>query len=80
MEDCLVRHSYSPPQARSASVIERRNNVAGAFTCLDERLRGKQVLLIDDVSTSGATLNTCAGALKTAGAAAVWGLVLALEL
>jgi len=81
MEDCLVRHSYAPPQARSASVIERRKNVAGAFTCLSsEGLRGKQVLLIDDVSTSGATLNTCAGELKTAGAAAVWGLVLALEL
>jgi len=79
IENCLVRHRYAAPQARSASVIERQKNVTDAFTCVDERLQGKRVLLIDDVSTSGATLNTCARALKTAGAAAVWGLTLALE-
>jgi ComF family protein len=79
VESYLIRHSYAPPQARSASVTERQKNVAGAFTCLDTQLQGKRVLLIDDVSTSGATLNTCARALKTAGAAAVWGLALALE-
>ncbi len=78
--DCLVRHSYSQPQARSAGVSERQKNVAGAFTCLDGRLKGKQVIIIDDVSTSGATLNACAAALKSGGAAQVWGLVMALEL
>ncbi len=35
---------------------------------------------IDDVSTSGATLDACAAALKAAGAASVWGLVLAREI
>lgn len=80
VDDCLVRQQPTPPQARSASVRERRNNVAGAFTCRDGRLQGKQVLLIDDVTTSGATLNACAGALKTAGATSVWGLVMAMEL
>jgi ComF family protein len=80
VEDCLVRQTYTPPQARTTSVAERRENVADAFACVDGRLRGKQVILIDDVSTSGATLNTCAGVLKSAGAATVWGLVIALEL
>jgi ComF family protein len=80
VEDCLVRHSYALPQARSAGVSERQKNVANAFTCLDERLKGKQVILIDDVSTSGATLNACAAVIKSAGAAQVWGLVMALEL
>jgi ComF family protein len=80
VEDCLVRQTYTPPQARTTSVIERRENVADAFACIDERLRGKQVILIDDVSTSGATLNACAGVLKSAGATTVWGLVIALEL
>jgi len=80
VEDCLVRRTYTPPQARTASVIERRENVADAFACVDGRLRGMQVILIDDVSTSGATLNTCAGVLKSAGVATVWGLVIALEL
>ncbi len=76
----LLRRHYAGPQARSAGISERQKNVTGAFICPDGRFRGKQVLLIDDVSTSGATLNACAGALKDAGAAQVWGLTLAREL
>ncbi len=40
----------------------------------------KKVLLIDDVCTSGATLDACARALKASGATSVWGLVLAREI
>jgi ComF family protein len=80
IEDCLIRRKYAPSQARSSNINERQNNVADAFACRDGRLHGQQVILIDDVSTSGTTLNTCAGVLKSAGAAAVWGLVIALEL
>lgn len=78
--DCLIRLRHVLPQARTANVAERRQNVAGAFACRDERLRGKAVLLIDDVATSGATLDACAAALKEAGAVSVWGLVLAREI
>jgi ComF family protein len=70
----LIRHRYALPQARSAGLSERQKNVDGAFTCPNERFQGRRVLLIDDVSTSGATLNACAGAAQ------VWGLVMALEL
>jgi len=80
VDDCLIRRQHTPPQARTSTIEERRNNVAGAFACHDPRLRDKQVLLIDDVSTSGATLDACAAALKANGATAVWGLVLAREL
>jgi len=80
VDDCLVRQQHTPPQARTASVSQRQSNVAAAFTCRDWRLRDKQVLLIDDVATSGATLNACAGAAKSAGAASVWGLVMAAEI
>jgi len=80
VDDCLVRQRHALPQARTATVDERRSNVADAFSCRDQRLRGKQVLLIDDVSTSGATLDACARALKGAGAISVWGLVLAREI
>jgi ComF family protein len=80
VENSLVRRGYAPPQARSAGIGERRDNVANVFACRDEGLQGREVILVDDVSTSGATLNACAGVLKSAGAAAVWGLVIALEL
>ncbi len=75
----LCRERHTPPQARTLTVVERRSNVANAFTCHDHRLQDKQILLIDDVSTSGATLDACAVALKAAGAVSVWGLVLARE-
>ncbi len=80
VDNCLIRQRHAPPQARTSTVDERRSNVADAFTCRDHRLRDKQVLLIDDVSTSGATLDACAAALKAAGATSIWGLVLAREI
>jgi len=80
VDDCLIRQRHTPPQAKTLTVAERRSNVANAFTCRDHRLRDKQVLLIDDVSTSGATLDACAAALKAGGATAVWGLALAREI
>jgi len=80
VEDCLIREQHTPPQARTATIEERRSNVAAAFACCDQRLRAKQVLLIDDVATSGATLDACATALKAKGAISVWGLVLAREI
>jgi len=78
--DCLIRQRHAPPQTKTVTVDERRSNVANAFPCRDHRLQDKQVLLIDDVSTSGATLDACAAALKAAGATSVWGLVLAREI
>jgi len=80
VDDCLIRQRHAPPQTKTSTVDERQSNVADAFACGDQRLRDKQVLLIDDVSTSGATLDACAVALKAAGATSVWGLVLAREI
>ena len=80
VDDCLIRQRHAPPQARTATVEERQSHVTDAFACRDHRLRDKQVLLIDDVSTSGATLDACAAALKVAGATSVWGLVMAREI
>jgi len=79
VDDCLIRQRHAPPQAKTSTVDERRSNVVHAFTCRNHRLQDKQVLLIDDVSTSGATFDACAAALKAAGASSVWGLTLARE-
>ena len=80
IENALIRHKYALPQARTLSVEERRANMVGAFMCRAEFIRNRQVLLIDDVSTSAATLDACAAALKQGGANTVWGLVIAREL
>ncbi|MFH1382771.1 MAG: ComF family protein [Chloroflexota bacterium] len=80
VSDCLIRQRYNTSQARTASVEERRRNVAAAFSCRNDRLKGKHVVLIDDVATSGATLDACAAILKATGAASVWGLTLAREI
>lgn len=58
-------------------VEERRQNVNGAFACQGKQLTYQRVLLIDDVCTTGSTLDSCAAALKSAGAVSVWGLTLA---
>jgi len=80
IEDCLIRVKQAQPQVRAVDVEERRRNVADAFVCRDEKVGGKQIILIDDVCTSGATLESCAAALKNKHATSVWGLTLAREI
>lgn len=60
---------------------ERLKNMAGAISIIDNSidLRGKKILLIDDVYTTGATLESCAKELRRSGAREVWGMVLARE-
>ena len=74
-EESLVRVRATASQT-TLNRVERRANMAGAFACRDGRLAGKRVLLIDDVCTTGATLEACAVACRAAGAASVWGLTL----
>ena len=59
---------------------ERKNNVRSAFVANHKKVAGKTVLVIDDVSTTGATLNSCAKALGNGGAHEVYALSLARAL
>jgi ComF family protein len=71
--DALLRTRDTGPQHLLARE-ERRRNVQGAFgvpTAARSRIAGADLLLIDDVMTSGATLDAASGALKAAGAARV---------
>lgn len=77
-EGSLFRVRETVPQV-ALNARQRRENVKGAFACADERLAGKRVLLIDDVCTTGATLEACSIALAERKARSVWALVLARE-
>jgi ComF family protein len=58
----------------------RQANVKGAFACLDpSAIAGRRLLLVDDVCTTGSTLLACAEPMLRAGAAGVWGLVVARQ-
>ena len=72
----LTRTRNAPQQAR-LSHEERIRNLRGAFAAT-ENLTGKQVLLIDDVFTTGSTAKYCADALRAAGAERVWYAAFAL--
>jgi ComF family protein len=75
----LARRRNTPPQARSADAEARKRNVTDAFVADRRWVEGKRILLIDDVMTTGATLDACASALRRAGAASVWALTFARE-
>jgi len=69
-----LRRVRSTPQQIGLSKTDRASNVQGAFRVPPERkatIAGRRVILIDDVLTSGATVDTCAKALLKAGAANV---------
>jgi len=66
--DVLVRHRATPPQTGLRG-SERRKNLSGAFSLnTPKQIQGKGILLIDDVFTTGSTVNECAKVLRRAGA------------
>jgi ComF family protein len=75
--DCLRRTRRTPTQG-GLSAKGRRRNVQGAFRVENkDRIQGRRLVLIDDVMTTGATLESCARTLKRAGAARVDAICLA---
>lgn len=72
-KEVLVKMAATRKQ-HDLSAAERAQNVQGVFAVANSaRIKGKTVLICDDVVTSGHTLNECARSLKALGAAAVYG-------
>ena len=79
MERLLLRTRQTKAQY-GLSVQERQGNLKGAFAVVDRKLvQGKYILLLDDIMTTGSTFQACAEVLKAAGAARIFGLVLASD-
>ena len=72
----LIRIKHKKAQAKLHEK-NRWENIKNCFSYQGKNLNNKNILLIDDVATTGATLNECAKVLKENNAKEVWGLVVA---
>lgn len=77
VDDKTLKRRKKTRSQMTLKAADRQENVANAFVCLSNRLEDKNILLIDDVCTTGATLDACAQALKFARAGNIYGLTLA---
>lgn len=76
--DILIRSKNSKPQTETTNAAERQQNILGCFSVTKpDDVCGKKIILLDDVTTSGATLGEAARMLKSAGARKIIGLTAA---
>ncbi|MBQ9685779.1 MAG: ComF family protein [Oscillospiraceae bacterium] len=69
----LEKRIDNKPQSATGDAEKRKENARGVYACPDvEAVRGKRILLVDDIVTTGATLAECARVLKAAGCAAIY--------
>jgi ComF family protein len=73
----IVRRIKETQSQVDLSFTERQNNVKDAFQATRHDIQGKSILIIDDVTTSGSTINACADALMRVGSKSVFGLTVA---
>jgi len=72
----LIRIKHKKAQAK-LNEEQRRKNIKNCFEFAGDNLKSKNIILVDDVTTTGSTLDECARILKENGAENIWGLVVA---
>jgi ComF family protein len=77
ISDCLIRNKETPPQTELNNK-EREKNIKGVFLIKNsKKIKKKKILLIDDVYTTGATMEEASKVLKEAGAEKIIGIAIA---
>lgn len=78
IENFLIREKEKIPQMEIRDSQKRKENIKGVFSCVfPQGVRGRKILLVDDVCTSRATLEEAAKVLKKSGAQEIWATVIA---
>lgn len=78
LKDVLVKTRETKPQAETESWQERQENITGCFSVKNpDPIAGQNIILVDDVFTSGATMNEAVKTLRSAGARQIVALVIA---
>jgi ComF family protein len=76
--DLVIKNINTKPQARIENRKERLKNLEGAFSVVDEQyIKARTIIVIDDVTTTGGTMNEISKILKSAGAKKVVGIAIA---
>ena len=79
ISNCLIKVKETPPQVK-LSEKERKENIKGGFSLKNQsKIFNRKILLIDDVYTTGSTMEEAARILKKGGAKEIWGVVVARE-
>ena len=75
--NCIFKYRNNKAQSSTKGISERRKNVKNVYIADYEKLSGKNIILMDDVYTTGSTMEECAKELRAKGAENVLGIVLA---
>ncbi len=79
VSNCLIKIKETLPQIELAAEA-RKENVKETFRCQNKnKIFGKKILLVDDIYTTGSTMEEAARVLKESGAKEIWGVVVARE-
>ncbi|MCR5674267.1 MAG: ComF family protein [Lachnospiraceae bacterium] len=76
-QDLVIRQKNTIPMKQSDNAQKRRNNVKNAFQLCTDDVKYKRIIIVDDIYTSGSTIDAVAAAFRGAGVAGIWFVAIA---